>query len=367
MITNETNSYLVILIYGSLVLLSFLLIANPLRVNNKANFWFGFFLFLWSTFWLEEIFNLINTNLLNGIPLIWVRFFQFLTPIVFYLSVVYYTNPDYKFKKTDLKYLLLPIVFLAGLITQYLNIEFDLIENLLNILIIIQAIYFTTTSYFKLNQHKKKIELFSSNTTEINLNWLEYIIIALIILSIFIGLYNALFVGTNLNLFANIVSLIIVLFVAYNTLKQKEIFLLNENQRNLIINANQEIVSSKQKVISDQNLRTLKRELLEIMENQEPFLDPELSLVRLSEQMNITPHQLSYVINSGFKINFFQFVNRYRVKKVKGFLLDKEKAHLSIMGMAFESGFNSKTSFNTTFKKICSQTPSEFKKSSSSL
>ncbi len=53
--TSELNSFIVILIYGSLVLLSLLKLANPLQVNKKANFWFGLFLFLWSTFWLDEI------------------------------------------------------------------------------------------------------------------------------------------------------------------------------------------------------------------------------------------------------------------------------------------------------------------------
>ena len=367
MIINEINSYLVILIYGSLVLLSFLLTTNPLKVNKKANFWFGIFLFLWSTFWFEEIFVLTKINLFNTGSLVGVRFSQFLTPLFFYFSVVYYTNPDFKFKKTDLKYLLLPLIFLTGLIAKQLDIGVNYIEKLLNILLIIYAIYFTIASYLKIKHHKKKIELFSSNTGEINLNWLEYIIIALLILSIFIGLYNVLFVETNLNIFANSVSLIMIYFVAYNTLKQKEIFLLNENQRNLIINSNQEIDTTKRKVVSDQNLENLKTKLLELMKNKEPFLDAELSLVRLAELSNITPHQLSYVINSGFNENFFLFVNRFRVDKVKELLLSKEKNHLSIMGIAFESGFNSKTSFNTTFKKISSQTPSEFKKRSSTL
>jgi len=365
--TNEINSYLIILIYGSLVLLSFLLITNPLKVNRKANFWFGIFLFLWSTFWFEEIFVLTKINLLNTTSFVGVRFFQFLTPLFFYFSVVYYTNPDFKFKKTDLKYLLLPIIFLTGLIAIQLNINVNLIENLLNILLIIYAIYFTIFSYLKIKYHKKKIELFSSNTGEINLNWIEYIIIALFILSIFIGIYNILYVAIDLNLFANIVSLVIIFFVAFNTLKQKEIFLLNENQRNQIINTNQEIAITKRKIIPDQDLETIKTKLLHLMKNQEPFLDPELTLVGLAELTDISLHQLSYVLNSGFNENFFLFVNRYRVEKVKELLLSKEKNHLSIMGIAFESGFNSKTSFNTTFKKISSQTPSEFKKRSSTL
>ncbi|QXP59523.1 AraC family transcriptional regulator [Olleya sp. HaHaR_3_96] len=364
MVLPIINFYLIILIYGSLILLSFLLLSNPLKVNKKANFYFGIFLFLWSTFWLEEVFELSHINILNAITLTSIRFIQFLTPLFFYFSVVYYTNPDNKFKKSDLKYLLLPLLFLSGLIFKQLDTEYNYITILLNILIIIQAIYFIITSYIRIQRHKKKIELFASKTTDINLNWIEYIIISLFILSLFIAIYNILFVDQDLNLIANIVSLIIIFFVGFNALKQKEIFLIRKNKTHLIINENN---STKRKLISDQHLEDLKTKLLHIMTVQQPFLDPELTLVSLADLVNVPPHQLSYVINSGFNENFFLFVNKYRVEKVKSLLLNKDKNHLTIMAIAFESGFNSKTSFNTTFKKICSQTPSEFKKSSSSL
>ncbi len=227
MIENQINTYIIILIYGSLILLSTLLIANPLKVNKKANFWFGVFLFLWSSYSLEEVFVLTNIKFTSSLLINSVRFIQTFTPIIFYFSIVYYTNPDFKLKKKDIKYLLVPIIFLIGLIIQQSNKEIIIIQNLLNFLIIVQALYFIILSYIKIKHHKKKIHLFSSNTSEIDLKWLEHIIIALLSLSVFIGLYNMLFNTTYLNLFANIVSLIIIFFVAYNTLKQKEIFLLN--------------------------------------------------------------------------------------------------------------------------------------------
>ena len=110
MIENQINNYVVILIYGALILLSILLIANPLRVNKKANFWFGVFLFLWSSYWLEEVFALTNIKLTSNLLIIIVRFIQTFTPILFYISIVYYTNPDFKLKKKDIKYLLVLIL-----------------------------------------------------------------------------------------------------------------------------------------------------------------------------------------------------------------------------------------------------------------
>lgn len=88
--TSEFNSFIVILIYGSLVLLSLLKLANPLKVNRKANFWFGIFLFLWSTFWMDEILFLVTGSPIEFHSLLPVRFIQFLTP-VFFTSVYCFT------------------------------------------------------------------------------------------------------------------------------------------------------------------------------------------------------------------------------------------------------------------------------------
>ena len=99
------------------------------------------------------------------------------------------------------------------------------------------------------------------------------------------------------------------------------------------------------------------------MDNKKPFLDPELSLFKLASQLDISSHLLSYVINNGCDENFHQFINRYRIEEAKKMIQDSGMQHLSLMGIAFEVGFNSKTVFNTTFKKSTNQTPSEFKKS----
>lgn len=364
---DKINSLIQILIYGSLFLLSFILIANPLKVNRKANLWFGIFLFLWSTFWFEEICILTEYQLQNIYIETAIKFFQFSTPIFFYYSVVFYTNPDFKFKKKELIFFILPIIYLVGLITKHQFNEQTAISSILNILIIIQAIYFTIYSYIKIQFHKKRIRLFSSNTNEIDLVWLEYIITSLFVLSLFIGIYNVFFNGDHLNVLANMVSLTIIFFVAFNCLKQKEIFLLDENERNLIFNTEKVTVIEKRKIISDEEIEILKTKLIKLMEDKKLFLDPDLTLIKLAKLLNLTPHKVSYLINKGFNENFFWFVNRYRVNRVKELLLNKDYKHMSILGIAYESGFNSKTSFNTTFKKITSQTPSEFKKISSSL
>jgi AraC-type DNA-binding domain-containing proteins len=106
----------------------------------------------------------------------------------------------------------------------------------------------------------------------------------------------------------------------------------------------------------------LKSQLTQFMLTHKPYLDPDLNLVKLAELLGTSTHRLSYIINSGFNMNFFNFINKNRIEEAKLLLLNTKMDQYSILGIAFKAGFNSKTSFNTTFKKLTNQTPSEFKK-----
>ncbi|AZA76862.1 AraC family transcriptional regulator [Chryseobacterium sp. G0186] len=360
--TSEFNSFIVILIYGSLVFLSLLKLANPLKVNRKANFCFGIFLFLWSTFWMDEILLMINGSAIEFHSLFVIRFIQYLTPIFFYLSVLFYTNPSFRFKIGDFRFLLLPIAFLACLVLIRMGYNKPF-ESLSIILILVQALFYTGLSYITIRKHQRKIQQFSSNTEGIDLNWLEYIILVLLVVNIVYVIYNLFYDPKSLNFFINTVFLLVIYFVGYYSLKQKEIYPLEEKQRNELISINEDSESEevKKKLMTDEELLKIKTQLEKIMDTQKPYLNSELNLIKLAELLSVSTHHLSYVINTGFGKNFFQYVNEFRVEYAQQ-LLKETGSKLSILGIAYESGFNSKTSFNTTFKKLTGQTPSEFKK-----
>lgn len=360
--TSEFNSFIVILIYGSLVFLSLLKLANPLKVNRKANFWFGMFLFLWSTFWMDEILLMITGSAIEFHSLFVIRFIQYLTPIFFYLSVLFYTNPSFRFKIADFKFLLLPFAFLACLVLVRMGHKKPF-ESLSIILILVQALFYTGLSYITIRKHQRKIQQFSSNTEGIDLNWLEYIILVLLAVNIVYVIYNLFYDPKSLNFFINTVFLFVIYFVGYYSLKQKEIYPLEEKQRNELISINEDSESEevKKKLMADEELLKIKAQLEKIMDIQKPYLNSELNLIKLAEMLSVSTHHLSYVINTGFGKNFFQYVNEFRVEYAQK-LLKETDSKLSILGIAYESGFNSKTSFNTTFKKLTGQTPSEFKK-----
>jgi AraC-like DNA-binding protein len=106
--------------------------------------------------------------------------------------------------------------------------------------------------------------------------------------------------------------------------------------------------------------KQLQNRLDALMREQKPWLEPNLNLNELAVQMDLNSVQLSHLINKGFGQNFNDFVNAYRVEAVKESMMDSKKQHLSILGHAYECGFNSKATFNRAFKKLTGTAPSTF-------
>lgn len=102
--------------------------------------------------------------------------------------------------------------------------------------------------------------------------------------------------------------------------------------------------------------------LLDFMEREKPYKDGDLTLPKLAARLNVSPHHLSQIINERLKQNFFDFVNAYRVEEAKHQLLDVTKSHYTLLAIAEEVGFNSKSAFNAAFKKQTRTTPSDYRK-----
>ncbi|SMD34665.1 transcriptional regulator, AraC family [Reichenbachiella faecimaris] len=116
----------------------------------------------------------------------------------------------------------------------------------------------------------------------------------------------------------------------------------------------------KKVIMSDHQTEIYAEKLNHLLAVQMPYLDSSLSLRALSEQIGIHPNQLSWLINERFQKNFNEFINQYRVEAFKRKAKDPKNAHLTLIGLAYESGFNSKTVFNTFFKKETGITPKEY-------
>ncbi len=118
--------------------------------------------------------------------------------------------------------------------------------------------------------------------------------------------------------------------------------------------------SGKKELLSAAELEQYRRALESIMEKELLHLDPNLKLRDLAAQLTLHPNQLSWLINESLGLNFNDFINQYRIEHWERLAKDPANQHISILGLAYESGFNSKSVFNTSYKKFRKQTPSSF-------
>jgi AraC-like DNA-binding protein len=109
-----------------------------------------------------------------------------------------------------------------------------------------------------------------------------------------------------------------------------------------------------------ENLEEEMEKVSTFMEKHKPYTNPKLTLVDLASRLKMQPHSLSKIINAGFGKNFFDFINTYRIEEFKRRVEDPHYKNYTLLGIAFDVGFNSKTAFNRSFKKITNQTPSSF-------
>ena len=152
---------------------------------------------------------------------------------------------------------------------------------------------------------------------------------------------------------------VFIILIGYFGLKQKEIFIHYPDQ-NI-----EYITEPKTKyagvLLEDADAEKYVSKIRHFMSTEKPYLDADLTLPQLATKLQIPSHLLSRVINEKIESNFFDFINQYRVDEIKSKIEDPEFNNLSLLGIAFECGFNSKSAFNRVFKKFTGLTPSEYK------
>ncbi len=152
---------------------------------------------------------------------------------------------------------------------------------------------------------------------------------------------------------------VFVIVFGYLGLKQKVIFETDFKEQPLIV-AGEKIKYSGSS-LKEEEANTYAEQLGTFMHSDKPYLDPGLTLSQLASQINISSHHLSRIINEKFELNFFEYINQFRVEEVKARIKDPKFQNFSLLGIALDSGFNSKSAFNRIFKKFTKHTPSHYK------
>jgi AraC-like DNA-binding protein len=363
---------------GSAIFLAFLVVTVRRDANANANRWLGVFLFFVGLFILDD------SLLIGGIYQTHPRLFGILNLLLFamapplYLTVSQFVSADRRFRGKDawhflpaLMFLILSLPFLLSSDTVKLQ-EMDALDGplttsdkvLLSIVMLQMGIYIAL-SFRKLSRYRLNLGQVTASPRGIGLDWLWYCLwcVAGMVLIWMIELF-VFTTKTYETGWYPIAYLTSIYALGFFALRQKEVFPYSKTEAKAIheiMEENETPPAARKSLFSEEKLNTLKAVLLEKMQAEKPYLDPELNLPSLARQMDLSVHEMSELINMGFGENFAQFVNRHRVEESKKLLFSEKHTHLNMVGIAFEAGFNSKTAFNTVFKKMVGLSPTAFR------
>jgi AraC-like DNA-binding protein len=240
-------------------------------------------------------------------------------------------------------------------IISHRGIGYEDFVSLKFIAIIISGAVYVTLSLVKIRAHQKKIQNIFSNTEKINLQWL-------CLLTYGVGIIWLVVLSRNQMLTFAAISLYISA-IGFFGIKQVNIFSSNQS--------NDEILPDVRNPVADPGkhetykLPDAKKELLQArlkqhIDENKLFLDPDLTLDTLASAIDFHPNYVSQYVNEHLGLSFYDYINSRRIEEFKRKVMLPESKSLNLLGIAFECGFNSKSTFNRNFKKCTGQTPSEY-------
>jgi len=242
--------------------------------------------------------------------------------------------------------------------------DYSIFAIILLVAILISGLSYSVLAYRLTIKHQRKIDKYYSFSEGINIKWLRNCIlgIGLVFLSATIIYIVRDAIGFQFSFNSEYIIYLIIIgfvfYIGYYGIKQENIFTNNTMAEDLGEEEIDPVEKYRNSGMKKEMAAELYEKLLEIMAKEKPFLNPKLSLTNLSDQLGISPNQLSQIINQLAQVNFHDFVNKYRVEE---FLINAHKnKNFSLLALALDSGFNSKSSFNTIFKKQKGETPSQY-------
>ena len=221
----------------------------------------------------------------------------------------------------------------------------------------------------KIFRYKKKLKDRLSSIREEDLDWLNIILLCslglyiLYLLVFFLGVFHDL----NQRIINKLFSLAfagIIYFLGFLALKKAGPLAAMAMQAGKTGGPGAKYIKSS---LSRQESRLLIEKLQRLMEEKQPYLNAELNISLFAKDIGAGPHHLSQAINEQIGKNFFDFVNSYRVEEFIRLIQNPENDPYTILDLAFEAGFNSKSTFNKFFKQQIHLTPSQFRKSLSRI
>ena len=228
-------------------------------------------------------------------------------------------------------------------------------------------------AFFTIRYYQNHLSTAYSNTESVNYSWLKILVIGFIILRLWSESYLIIYTLVTVIFDASTVTLInfnlmgIIENYGQLLLVSTLLFFALSDPRNILRVSKETLdgITNKDFTKTDKATPYSPEQVSRVcnhMEKKRPYLNNQLKIDDLAQQVSLSPKLLSNLINREFEVNFFEYINRYRLKEVSAYLDNPEMDEQSIIELAFLAGYNSKSSFNRLFKLETGKTPSQFRK-----
>ncbi len=264
--------------------------------------------------------------------------------IPFILAWIYFMSV-YHFRSAETK------MEILSFIKHYFSVNQVIFVGILHILVA----GYMCASLLILWRYRASLKHFYSTLEKVNFSWLSLVLFGFITIWI-IDVVELILANTGSpHLFLRTTAFVLIFvfanIIVFKGLRQPEIFNGIENKPKYL----------QSPLTKEEKEEYLKR-LQSYMKKEKPYLNPDLYINKLAKRLTIPSRYLSQVVNESLGINFYDFVNSYRVEEAKQLLLDSANNEKNIHEIFFDAGFNTKSVFNRVFKKFTGMTPSEFKR-----
>lgn len=292
------------------------------------------------------------------------------------------TNADFRFEKKHRVHLLIPVLWLLfiagkffidfvfyypfpvnedaqfGTKGPFAELDKKTFPGIVSYLVFFYYLYRTQKEY---RSYKEYIKENFSNNEEISFTWLRNILYAISIGVLVIFLFNIIEIIRGTSYVFDWYSYLLLGLITYylsiaGYFTQPRVL----HKLHFIPNGSETLVEKKEETKSEVAADEWKEKLLAYMEERKPHLETSLSLGELAGQLNTNTSVLSKVINDETGRNFNDFINSYRVQETLEKLKNGEHHSQTLLGIAYDCGFNSKATFNRAFKKVTGQSPKEW-------
>ncbi len=378
--TFTTSILEILVLFGACqgIILAFILVSTK-RLRKKSNYFLALLLLTLAllnfTSTVEYSLHSDTLPIFRYIPTFWVT----MIPTSTYFFIKYLINPTYKWQRLDWL-ILVPFFiemthrlyrfgyFLSGnRYTEDENNRFYLTSNVYESIAVLGSFTVLIYGIIALKKYEQQLYENYSEVEDKSLSWLRMCLISGLVLSLLWGILTFLdfdFTSSyrTLALYVLLGLSILIYYIGYSMIIRQGLLdtsvfaVANKgSEEDKILGTESSELSQK----TDEHLRKLK----ELIEVEKLYQNPQLNMSMLSEKTGLSNGYLSQIINQKHKLNFFDFINSYRVEDVKSKMTDPNFEHYTLLGLAQEAGFKSKSTFNSVFKKMTGKTPSEYRKS----